>query len=70
MSTQGPIITFAPDDRLGDHLGFNKTTIYEKYNLSTNPVHILSFDTIIIDIDNARGIYNLLNRNYYQGIVF
>ena len=33
ISTQGPIITFQPDDSIGDLLGFNKTTIYEEYNL-------------------------------------
>ena len=33
ISTQGPVITFLPDDSIGDLLGFNKTTIYEEYNL-------------------------------------
>ena len=34
ISTQGPIITFVPDDSIRDLLGFNKTTIFEDYNLS------------------------------------
>ena len=56
ISTQGPVITFAPDDSLGDLLGFNKTTIFEEYNLSPNPVDILSFDNIFIEIDIAKGM--------------
>ena len=56
MSTQGPLITFAPDGSIGDLLGFNKTTIYEKYNLSPNPVDILSFDNMFIECDIARGM--------------
>ena len=30
ISTQGPVKTFAPDDSIGDLLGFNKTTIFEE----------------------------------------
>ena len=41
ISTQGPVITFVPDDSIGDLLGFNKKTIFEEYNLSPNPVDIL-----------------------------
>ena len=32
ISTQGPVITFAPNDSIGDLLGFNKTTKFEEYN--------------------------------------
>ena len=56
ISTQGPIITFVPDDSIGDLLGFNKTTIFEEYNLSPNPVDILSFDNIFIETDIAKGL--------------
>ena len=35
ISTQGPIITFIPQNSIRDLLGFNLTTIYEKYNLFT-----------------------------------
>ena len=56
ISTQGPVITFSPDDSIGDLLGFNKTTILEEYNLSPNPVDILSFDNIFIDTDIAQGL--------------
>ena len=56
ISTQGPVITFAPDDSIGDPLGFNKTTIFEEYNLSPNPVDILSFDNIFIETDITKGM--------------
>ena len=55
ISTQGPVITFAPDNSIGDLLGFNKTTIYEEYILSHNPVDILLFDTNFIETDIAKG---------------
>ena len=56
ISTQGPVITFVPDDSIGDLLGFNKTTIFEEYNLSPNSVDILSFDNIFIECNIAQGM--------------
>ena len=56
ISTQGRVITFVPDDSMGDLLGFNKTTIYEEYILSNNPVDILSFDNIFLECDIAQGM--------------
>ena len=53
-STQGPVITFSPDDSIGDLLGFDQTTMFEEYNLSLNPADILSFDNIIIETDIAK----------------
>ena len=53
---QESAISFRPDDSLGSLLGFNKRTIYEEYNLSDNPVDILSFDNIFIECDIARGM--------------
>ena len=55
ISTQGPVITFVPDDSIGDLLRFNKITIYEEHTLSLNPVDILSFDNIFIECDVAQG---------------
>ena len=55
ISSQGPIITFEPDDSIRNLLGFNKTTIYEEYNLSPNPVDILSFDNIFLQCNIAQG---------------
>ena len=56
ISSQGPVITFVPDDSIGSLLGFNKTTIFEEYNLSQNPVDILNFDNIFIETDIAKGM--------------
>ena len=56
ISTQGPVITLVPDDSMGDLLGFNKTTIREEYNLSPNPVDILSFDNIFLECNIAQGM--------------
>ena len=57
ITTQGPaVITFLPDDSIRDLIGFNKTTIYEEYNLSPNPVDILSFDSIFLECDVAQGM--------------
>ena len=56
ISTQGPAISFLPDDSIRDLLGFNKTTIYEEYNLSPNPVDILSFDNIFLECNIAQGM--------------
>ena len=54
ISIQGPLITFAPDDSIRDLLGLNKTTIYEEYNLSPNPVDILSFDMTFLECNIAQ----------------
>ena len=56
ISTKGPVITFMPDDSIGDLLGFIKTTLYEEYNLSPNPVGILSFDNIFLECDTVQGM--------------
>ena len=56
ISSQGPIITFVPEDSIRDLLGLKKTTIYEEYNLSPNPVDILSFDNIFLECDIAQGM--------------
>ena len=56
ISTQGPVITFVPIDSIGSLLGFNKRTIYEEYNLSDNPVDILSFDNNFLESNIARGM--------------
>ena len=55
-STQGPVITFVRDDSIRDLLGFNKTTIYEEYNLLPNPIDFLSFDNVFLECDIAQGM--------------
>ena len=59
-------ISFRPDDSIGSLLGFNKRTIYEEYNLSDNPVDILSFDNIFLECNIARG---MIFRGRRSGII-
>ena len=66
ISTQGPIITFQLDDSIRDLLGFNKTTKYGEYNLSTNPVNILSFKNIFLECDIGQ---RMIFRNKGSGII-
>ena len=56
ISSQGPKITFIPDDSVRSLLGFKATTIYEEYNLSPNPVDILSFDSFFHETGVAQGM--------------
>ena len=56
ISNQGPVITFLPDDSMGELLVFNRTTKYEENNLSPNPVDILSFDNIFLACNIAQGM--------------
>ena len=56
ISNEESAISFKPSDSIGSLLGFNKRTIYEEYNLSDNPVDILSFDNIFIETDIAQGV--------------
>ena len=53
---QEPIIGFVFDDSIGSLQGFNETILYEEYNLSPNPVDILSFDNIFLETDIAQGM--------------
>ena len=54
VEEERPIISFLPEDIIGDILGFNASTIYEEYNLSPNPVDILLFDNIFLECDIAQ----------------
>ena len=56
ISNEESAISFKASDIVGSLLGFNKRTIYEEYNLSDNPVDILSFDNIFIETDIAQGM--------------
>ena len=57
ISTQGPLNSLQTDDSIRDLLGFNKSTKYEEYNLSANPVDILSFDNILLECEIAQGMF-------------
>ena len=67
ISNQKSAISFKPDDSIGSLLGFNKRTIFDEYNLSDNPVGIISFDNIFIECDIAQGI---IFRGKRSGIIF
>ena len=56
IAPQEPVISFMFDDSMRDLLGFNARTKYEEYNLSSNPVDIISFDNIFIETDTAKGM--------------
>ena len=44
------------DDSKIDFSGFNARTLYVKNTPSNNPVDILSFDSILIETDIAKGM--------------
>ena len=52
----GSQISFIPNDTIRNLLGFYTVTLYKKYNLSPNPVDILSFDNIFLETENAQGM--------------
>ena len=52
-SRQETLINFLPDDCVRDFLGLNASTINEKHNLQPNPVDILTFDNIFLEIHIA-----------------
>ena len=56
ISNEESAISFKANNSIGSLLGFNKRTIYDEYNLSDNPVDILSFDNIFIETDIAQGM--------------
>ena len=49
-------IDFTYDNTIRDLLGFNAVILEDEYNLSSNPVDILSFDNIFIECDIAQGM--------------
>ena len=60
------VILFKPNVSFGSLLGFNKRTIYEEYNLSYNPVNILSFDNLFLKCNISQG---MLFRGRRSGII-
>ena len=57
ISNEESAISFKASDSIGSLLRFNKRTIYDEYNLSDNPVDVLSFDNIFIETDIAQGMF-------------
>ena len=66
ITNEESAISFKASDSIGSLLGFNKRTIYEEYNLSDNPVDILSFDNIFLECNIAQG---MIFRGRRSGIV-
>ena len=56
IQAQGPIFSFLLEDSIRKLLGFHETIFYKKFNLSRNPVDILSFDKNFIECDIAQGM--------------
>ena len=54
--TPGPQISFVSDDSIESLIGFNEILVWGKYNLSDNPVDILSFDNFFLECDIAQGM--------------
>ena len=54
------------DNNVGNLLGFNETILWQEYNLSPNPVDILSFDNIFLETDIAQG---MIFRRKRSGII-
>ena len=61
-----PIISFLPDDFIRKFSGFNANTLYEEYNLSPNPVDILSFANKFFECDIPQG---MIFRRKRRGLV-
>ena len=56
ISPQEPMISFVFNDNITNLLGFNETILYREYNLSPNPVDILSLDNFFLEGDVAEGM--------------
>ena len=67
ISNEESAISFKASDSIGSLLGFYKRAIYEEYNLSDNPVDILSFDNIFIETNIAQG---MIFKGKRSGIIF
>ena len=44
------------EDSIGSLLGFDETILWKEYNLSSNPVDIISFDNLFIETVIAQGM--------------
>ena len=56
IKPQGAKIGFVFEDSIVSLLGFDETILWEEYNLSSNPVDIISFEKIFIETDIAQGV--------------
>ena len=65
--TPGAVISFIPNDSIDQVLGFGNETISDEYNISPNPVTIISFDNIFLETDIADG---MIFKGKRTGIIF
>ena len=56
ISPQAPIIRFVFIDSIRNLSGFDETILYKEYNLSPDPVEILSFDNFFLETHFAHGM--------------
>ena len=56
IDNKGSKVSFLPDDRVRSVFGFNAVTLYEKHNLSFNPIDNLSFDNLFLETDIAQAM--------------
>ena len=56
IKPQGAIIGFVFEDSIGSLLGFDEILLWKEYNLSSNPVDIISFGNIFIETVIAQGM--------------
>ena len=49
-------ISFASHGSFRNLLGFHETSLYKEYDISPNPVDILSFDKFFVHTDIAQGM--------------
>ena len=66
IQPQGSMNGFVFNDSIGSLLGFNETILWQEYNLSPNPVEILSFDNVFIEGDIAQ---RMIFRGKRSGII-
>ena len=57
IQPQRPIISFVINISNRNLLGSHETILYKEYNLSPNPVDVLSFDNIFLECDIAKGTF-------------
>ena len=56
IKPQRAIIGFVYDDSVRNFLGFHEIMLFKVYNLSQNPVDILSFENVFLECDIAKGL--------------
>ena len=66
FSRQEPVISFLQDRSIRDVSGFDLVVLYGKYNLSPNPLDVLSFHNVFLETDITQG---MIFRGEQHGVV-